>query len=78
MVHAPLVSAPEPLRYSPSRHTGCFVQTYPLAVPPHVPKRYWFEAQLLLLQVEHAVSAAPEHPPNVYLPDPQVAQALHE
>ena len=30
-----------------------------------------------MAHVEHAVSDAPEHPPLVYLPAPQVAQGVH-
>ena len=40
--------------------------------------RYFLAPQLMLPQVEHAVSDAPEHPRLLYLPAPQRAHVLHE
>ena len=49
-----------------------------MLVPEQAPTRYFPEAQLVLEQVEHAVSEEPEHPPIVYSPVPQVPQVGHE
>ena len=40
--------------------------------------RYLPLPQLVLEQVEHWVLEAPEHPPLLYLPVPQVPQVVHE
>ena len=48
-----------------------------MLAPEHEPARYFPVAQLVLEQVEHAVSEEPEQPPLLYLPVPQVAQVLH-
>ena len=49
----------------------------PLVVPPQVPERSWPGAQSRLEQSVHAVSGVPVHPPLLYLPVPQAAQARH-
>ena len=48
-----------------------------MLAPEHDPVRYFPVAQLLLEQAEHAVLDAPEQPPLLYSPVPQVAQVLH-
>ena len=66
-----------PLLYLPAPQVAQVEHAKPLLVPEHDPVRYFPVAQLVLEQVEHAVSEEPEQPPLLYLPVPQVAQVLH-
>ena len=51
---------------------------YPLDVPLQLPVRCWPVGHVVLLQAEHAVLEAPEHPALWYWPDAHVSQAPQE
>ena len=66
-----------PLLYLPDAQLVHVLHWNPFVFPLQDPLRYCPLAQFWLEHVEQAVSAVPEHPPLLYLPDAQLVHVLH-